>query len=92
MQIRTNISSSNGIDLIQQLKKLDGAISYDGDASVQVIFQLKSGKTLRFGVTDDDVTENPGVMWIDQITEFQDIAREIVGQIHHDLYSYFTEK
>ncbi len=41
-------------------------MEYDGDASCQVIFKLANGRTLRFGVTDDDVADHPGLMWIDQ--------------------------
>lgn len=57
-----------------ELKKLDGAISYDGDASVQVVFKLANGKTLRIGVTDDDVADRPG-LWCDQ---YEGLNRELV--------------
>ena len=50
---------------IQQLKELDGAIPYDGDASVQVVFKLANGKTLRIGETDTDTGADPGP-WCDQ--------------------------
>lgn len=60
----TTISSDLGLDLITKLKGLEGAISYDGDASCQVVFMLTNGKTLRFGVTDDDV--GSGMLWVDQ--------------------------
>ena len=53
------------VDFIRRLKTLDGAIPYDGDASVQVVFKLANGKTLRIGVTDDDVADRPG-LWCDQ--------------------------
>lgn len=52
-------------NFIAELKKLDGAIKYDGDASVQVMFKLANGKTLRIGITDDDVAERKGI-WCDQ--------------------------
>ena len=57
----------NPIDFIDKLKKLDGAIPYDGDCSSQVIFRLANGKTLRIGITDDDVAETKGI-WCDQYT------------------------
>lgn len=56
---------ADGVSFIQRLKALDGAIPYDGDASAQVVFRLANGKTLRIGVTDDDVAEEPG-LWCDQ--------------------------
>lgn len=52
------------VGFIDLLKKLDGAVSYDGDASFQVVFKLKNGKTLRFGITDDDI--GSGFLWVDQ--------------------------
>jgi hypothetical protein len=51
-------------DLIQELKKVKGAISYDGDCSVQVLLPTTDNKYLRVGVTDDDVAEKPGI-WFD---------------------------
>lgn len=54
----------NKFDFIRDLKKLDGAIPYDGDASVQVVFILANGKTLRFGITDEDISD--GNLWFDQ--------------------------
>lgn len=53
-----------GVEFISRLKKLPGAISYDGDASVQVAFKLSNGKVLRIGVTDEDIAESPG-LWAD---------------------------
>lgn len=47
--------------LIHKLKQLDGAIPYDGDASVQVVFKLANGKTLRIGMT-----EEVDSIWCDQ--------------------------
>lgn len=63
----TTIGSMAGIELINILKTLDGAISYDGECSTQVAFRLKNGRTVRFGVTDEDVTpiESQG-LWVDQ--------------------------
>ncbi len=55
-------------ELIQKLKKLDGAIPYDGECSSQVVFKLANGKTLRIGITDADTFEegeDPGI-WCDQ--------------------------
>jgi len=52
-------------EFIAELKKLDGAIPYDGDASVQVVFKLSNGKTLRIGVTDGDLCDDAGI-WCDQ--------------------------
>jgi len=49
--------------LIRALKKVKGAIPYDGDASVQVLLPQKDGGTLRVGVTDDDVSD--GELWFD---------------------------
>lgn len=42
-------------DIICHLKRMDGAMEYDGSCSSQVIFKLTNGKTLRFCVCDDDV-------------------------------------
>ncbi len=53
---------------IGKLQRLDGAINFDGDCSCQVMFELKNGKTLRIGVTDDDVTNELGI-WVDQYGE-----------------------
>jgi hypothetical protein len=59
------VPTMRDVEFIQHLKTLDGAIPYDGDASCQVVFKLANGKTLRIGVTDDDVTDQPG-LWADQ--------------------------
>lgn len=61
----TSISSDDGLALIDLLRGMEGGMDYSGDASSQVIFKLANGRTLRFGVTDDDVAEHPG-LWIDQ--------------------------
>lgn len=49
------------VDLILMLKKIEGAVSYDGDASIQVIVPLKDGTSIVVGVTDDDVAEVQGL-------------------------------
>lgn len=51
------------LDFIRRLKRMPGAVSYDGDASVQVAFLLANGKTLRIGLTDEDV--GTGELWAD---------------------------
>jgi hypothetical protein len=56
--------SLNSVSLIQELKKVKGAISYDGDCSTQVLLPTTDNKYLRVGVTDDDVAEKPGI-WFD---------------------------
>ena len=43
-----------GFEIVSKLKKMNGAIDYDGDCSVQVYFELKNGKRLRFGYNDED--------------------------------------
>ncbi len=60
-----NIPSEKAGEIIAILKTLAGAINYDGDASSQVVFKLENGRTLRFGVTDDDCAATPG-LWVDQ--------------------------
>jgi hypothetical protein len=64
----------NAYEFIDRLKAIHGSISYDGDASTQVVFKLANGKTLRIGVTDDDDTGDSEI-WCDQYTgllnEFQ---------------------
>ncbi len=52
------------LEFIRKLKELPGAISYDGDASVQVAFKLAGGEVLRIGLTDEDVADAPG-LWAD---------------------------
>lgn len=64
--IVTSISFDNGMDLIQDLKRLEVAIKHDGECSCQVGFYLENGDFLRFGVTDDDVAGDAvGKMWVD---------------------------
>ena len=62
-------------DFIDKLKKLDGAIGYDGSCSSQVVFRLANGKTLRIGITDDDCTDTPGI-WCDQYEGLGIIGRD----------------
>lgn len=50
--------------LIRELKKVKGAQSYDGEASVQVRLPTTDGKYLRVGITDDDVAPGQG-LWFD---------------------------
>jgi hypothetical protein len=52
------------VAFVQHLKALPGAIPYDGDASCQVAFRLANGEVLRIGVTDEDITDTPG-LWAD---------------------------
>jgi len=58
-------NTGDACDFIDKLKKLDGAINLDGECSAQVLFELKNGKTLRIGITDDDVATELG-LWADQ--------------------------
>lgn len=53
------------IELIEELKKVKGALSYDGNASVQVLLPTNDGKRLRVGYTDEDVAKHPGKIWFD---------------------------
>lgn len=53
------------VNFVESLKKLEGAISYDGNASTQVLFYLANGRVLRIGVTDEDVGDRAG-LWADQ--------------------------
>ena len=65
LEINNFLGIVDSEDFIEELKKLDGAIDYDGDCSTQVIFKLTNGKTLRIGMTDDDVAKRIG-FWCDQ--------------------------
>jgi hypothetical protein len=58
------MSDEKALELIMLLKKVPGAVSYDGDASVQVAFHLNNGEILRIGITDNDVSEGRG-LWFD---------------------------
>lgn len=61
MAYKSNISPGQSASLVLALKKLSGAINYDGDYSCQVYFELKNGKRLRFGYNDED-----GKLFVDQ--------------------------
>jgi hypothetical protein len=52
--------------LITRLKKLEGAIPYDGNYSVQVAFKLANGKILRIGESDHEDGEEDIGIWCDQ--------------------------
>lgn len=54
----------NQIELVQQLKKVVGAVPFDGDASAQVLVPLQGGGYLRVGITDEDV--DAGAIWFDR--------------------------
>lgn len=69
------IENNDPIKLISELKKIKGAISYDGDASSQVLLPVKDGRHLRIGVTDDDV--GSGKLWFDYYEGLQLIPKVI---------------
>ena len=78
-------------DLIQELKKVKGAISYDGDCSVQVLLPTTDNKYLRVGVTDDDVAEKPGI-WFDY---YEGLNNELNNELNNKIMSkskIFTSK
>lgn len=58
------MTNKQAIKLIELLKQVNGSISYDGDASVQVLLPLVNGDTLRIGITDEDVAPTQG-LWFD---------------------------
>ena len=60
-----NTEKTNLIELIQELKKVKGALPYDGDASTQVLLPTINDKYLRVGITDDDIAEQPREIWFD---------------------------
>ena len=61
------MNSDDVVAFIEYLKTLKGGLQYDGDASCQVIFQLKNGKNLRIGITDDDLCDKDSIgLWVDQ--------------------------
>ena len=53
-------------DLIRVLKQVEGALNYDGDASIQVLLPLKGGGCIRIGSTDNDLTDTPDSVWVDR--------------------------
>ncbi len=58
------MTNKQAYELIKLLKKVAGAINYDGDASTQVMFKMRDGKNLRIGITDEDVAPGQG-LWFD---------------------------
>ena len=76
MTTKTQVPEKEGIALIDTLLKLPGAIPYHGNASWQVAFRLEGGEILRFGVTDGDVAEHPGFLWVDN---YEGLNGELVG-------------
>ena len=58
--------SSDAYKLIALLKKVKGAVPYDGNASVQVMLPLKDeDKFIRIGITDPDLSDPPHAIWAD---------------------------
>lgn len=51
------------VAFIDELKRLPGALEYNGDASCQVCFYLHDGSVLRIGSTDADVGRE---LWADK--------------------------
>lgn len=64
------------VSFIRRLQEIPGAIHYDGDASVQVVFQLANGKVLRIGFTDEDVADQPGLIWADT---YEGLFKELIS-------------
>lgn len=62
------MENNNPHELIQELKKVIGAIKYDGDASIQVLLPTKDGRMVRVGITDDGV--GSGKIWFDYYPGF----------------------
>ena len=62
---------------IEQLKKIEGAIDYDGNYSTQVMFKLANGKNLRIGIGDEENSE----IFCDQFEGLGIITRD--GKIKH---------
>ncbi len=58
------MTSDQEYELLALLKKCQGAVSYDGDASIQVVIPLNDGRYIRIGRTDDDVADTIG-LWFD---------------------------
>lgn len=75
------IEKTNLIKLIQELKKIKGALQYDGDASTQVLLPTINNKYLRVGITDDDVAEQPGKIWFDY---YEGLNNEIKNKHNHE--------
>ena len=68
-------------DLITLLKQVPGAISYDGDASVQVILPLKDGSHVRVGRTDAEVSASGT----------NDIWWDRYGGLNNEIIRWFRE-
>lgn len=58
----------DAVDLIYLLQK-NGWRSFQGECSVQASIVLKTGETLRIGITDDDACERPGI-WVDVLEKY----------------------
>lgn len=71
------MTNTNIISLIRELKKIPSSLSYDGDASIQVLLPTIEGKYLRIGVTDDDVAEHPGKIWFDYYEGFNNEIKNL---------------
>ena len=62
----SNKFNEDHCNLIYELKKVPWAVSFDGDASCQVLFPMvknSEGRILRVGITDEDV--GTGQLWWD---------------------------
>jgi len=57
------MENNNYIELIKELKKIKGSLSYDGEASCQVLLPTKNNTYLRVGITDSDA--GSGKLWFD---------------------------
>lgn len=71
------MTNTNIIDLIRELKKVTNALSYDGDASIQVLLPTIEGKYLRIGVTDDDIAKHSGKIWFDYYEGFNNEIKNL---------------
>lgn len=60
----TKINAKQGMALIDQLVRLLDTKPFLGECSLQVYIKLADGRTLRFGVTDDDVSKCPNKLWV----------------------------
>lgn len=54
------------VDLVDYLKQVEGAISYDSDSCCQVLLPLKGGGHLRIGVSDHKEALFPFSIWADR--------------------------
>lgn len=75
------MTNTDIIALIRELKKVTNALSYDGDASIQVLLPTTEGKYLRIGVTDDDVAEHPNKIWFDYYEGFNNEIKNLKNKI-----------